>query len=79
MGRTPRIGRAAKQFGSRVREIRQEKGWSIERLAEASDLHWTYVGSAERGERNVSLQNILKIAYALDVDAAELVQGIEPD
>lgn len=59
-----------------MRHHRHGLGLSLEKVAELSGLHWTYVGSVERGERNVSLMNILKIADALGVDAAVLVGGI---
>lgn len=49
---------------------------SQEALAEKADLHRTYMGSVERGERNVSLDNILRIAEALGVDPGELVTGL---
>ena len=61
---------ALRRFGVRVREARQSKGWSQERLAEICGLHRTYVGSIERGERNVSLANIVKIAKALGTTPA---------
>jgi ribosome-binding protein aMBF1 (putative translation factor) len=66
----------ARQFGGRVRERRLALGWSQERLAETVGLHWTYVGSVERGERNVSLLNICRLAAALGLDPADLVRGI---
>lgn len=70
---------AAIEFGRRVRSARQALGWSLERLAEESGLHWTYVGSVERGQRNVSLLNIVRLAAALGVDAGELVVGVDGD
>lgn len=42
-------------------------------------LHWTYVGSVERGERNVSLQNICRLAKALDVNVAELMDDLQSE
>ncbi|MCK2241235.1 MULTISPECIES: helix-turn-helix domain-containing protein [unclassified Crossiella] len=69
---------AARQFGSRVRARREELGLSQEKLADKAGLHWTYVGQVERGQRNVSLHNILKIAAALQMDAGTLMQGLEP-
>lgn len=60
------------QFGAAVRRQRLELGLSQEELAERSGLHRTYVSDVERGERNVSLDNIGKIANALDVPIADL-------
>jgi transcriptional regulator with XRE-family HTH domain len=68
----------AVEFGRRMRARRAEVGWSQEHFADVVGLHWTYIGSVERGERNVSLRNILRIAHALDVDAGTLVSGIAP-
>jgi transcriptional regulator with XRE-family HTH domain len=70
------ISPAARTFGERVRARRQELGKSQEQLAGDCGLHWTYVGQVERGRRNISLHNILKIAHGLGVDAGELVQGL---
>ena len=64
---------ALREFGSRVREQRRGRGLSQEGLAEEAGLHRTYIGSVERGERNISLINILVLAEALEVDAGELI------
>ena len=60
-------------FGRRLRELRLSQGLSQETLADRADLHRTYVGSVERGERNVSLKNIHALAAALGVPACMLL------
>lgn len=64
-----------KRFGARVRELRKESGLSQEGLADACGLDRTYIGGVERGERNVGLVNVHRIAAALDVRAEELFRG----
>lgn len=61
------------RFGQKLREIRQQQGISQEKLAELAGLHRTYVSSVERGERNISLLNIEKLALALKVPLAALM------
>lgn len=76
MERTKRGKRQAYELGQRVREIRLGAGLSQEDLGDASGLHRTYIGHLERGEVNPSLLNILKVAAALDIDAADLVRDL---
>ena len=64
-----------KVFGDRMKEIRLGKGVSQEALAAAADLHRTYVSSVERGERNVSIVNIARLADALNVSIREFFPG----
>lgn len=63
-------------LGKTIREMRVNLGLSQERLAELAGLHWTYIGGIERGERNVSLMNIVKIAKALKTTPSVLLSGI---
>ena len=65
-----------KQLGQSIRRRRTGLGLSQEGLAEKADLHWTYIGGIERGERNVSLLNIVRIARALGLTPAKLLTGI---
>jgi transcriptional regulator with XRE-family HTH domain len=62
-----------RRFGKRVRATRDELGISQEELAARADLDRTYVGGVERGERNVSLINIHRLAKALDTTPKELL------
>jgi len=66
------------EFGRRVRGRRKKLGWTLEELAEEAGMHWTYVGSVERGERNISLVNILRLARALGVGPEDLLRGLRP-
>lgn len=65
---------ARKIFAKRLKQIRQMRGLSQEELAEIAGLHRTYVGSVERGERNVSIDNMERLAKALEVDITALLQ-----
>ena len=62
-----------KQIGIRIRELRIEANLSQEKLAFAAELDRTYIGSVERGERNISLINTNKIAKALNIKVTELL------
>ena len=64
------------QFGTRLRDLRLQRELSQERLAELAGLHRTYLGGIERGERNVSLINLVAIANALDLPLSTLFEGI---
>ena len=60
------------RFGASVRRLRDERGLSQEALAERAGLHRNYVGGVERGERNVALENIVKLAKGLAVSSRDL-------
>lgn len=64
-------------FAKRLREIRLEKRLSQEKLAELSNLHRTYVSSVERCERNITVDNMERLALALGVDIRELLRPDE--
>lgn len=62
------------RFANNLREARLRRGWSQEDLAEESGLHRTYVGSVERGERNISVDNMECLAKAVGVELIELLK-----
>ncbi len=62
-----------KAFGLKVRTRRFELDMTQEELAEKADLHPTYVGSVERGERNIALENIIALAQALGCSPKDLM------
>ena len=64
-------------FGRAIREIRHELGISQEELALRADIQRSYLGGIERGERNPSLTNIVKIARTLDVAPSEILSRAE--
>ncbi|HEY5342438.1 MAG TPA: helix-turn-helix transcriptional regulator [Solirubrobacteraceae bacterium] len=68
----PALSPAHAAFGDALRELRKERGIAQEGLALKSGLNRGYYGDVERGERNISLANILKIADALEVRASEI-------
>ncbi len=63
-------------FGTALRTLREERGYSQEGLAERAGLHRNYVGGVERGERNVALENIVKLAQALSVRTKDLFDSL---
>lgn len=62
-------------FGQRLCKLRKAAGLTQESLADAAGLHWTYVGQIERGERNLTYKNVLKLAQGLGSDPSELMPG----
>jgi transcriptional regulator with XRE-family HTH domain len=59
-------------FGKRLAQLRKEKGWSQEKLALESGIARSYLGGVERGQRNIALINICKLATTLDISPADL-------
>ena len=66
----------AKIIGDRIRAYRNQKGWSQEYLAEKADVHHTYIGQLERGEKNATIESISKIAGTLGVSLSSLFENI---
>ncbi len=75
MAKKPIITTVNKEFGRKVREKRLELDLSQEKLAFKSGLHRTYIGSVERGERNISLENIVLLAKTLGCSTGDLMPG----
>lgn len=69
---------AAEELGRRLRARRKASGRSQEGLGFDAGLHPTYIGRVERGEANLTLMSLLRIAHALGVDAGDLVRGLRP-
>lgn len=67
------LSRDFRAFGATVRRLRADKGYSQEGFADACGLDRTYIGGIERGERNPSLKNLIKIARTLSIPPAELL------
>jgi transcriptional regulator with XRE-family HTH domain len=65
------------QVGKRIRSLREKRGWSQEAFADECGLHRTYIGSVERGERNLTLSSLHTIAKTLKVTMSELLKGID--
>lgn len=66
------------RFADNLRELRNSRGLTQEELAEKAGLHRTYVGSVERGERNLTLESMRRLAEALDVSVWSLLHPNGP-
>ena len=68
--------RALTAFGLAVRRVREEKGYTQEKLAERADLDPTYISGIERGVRNASLLSLVRVAKGLGIPLSELCKGV---
>ena len=68
-----RAGGIKAEVGERLRRLRTRRGWSQEELGFESGLHRNYIGGIERGERNVGVENIARLAKALGVRPRDLL------
>ena len=66
-----------KEFGKNIRNFRLKKKLSQEELADIADLHRTYIGAIERGEKNITLKNIIKITKALNIKPSDLFREMK--
>ena len=64
-------------LGQRIRELRAERGYSQESFADTCGVHRTFMGTIERGESNLSFQNIARVAETLEISLSALFQGLE--
>jgi transcriptional regulator with XRE-family HTH domain len=65
-----------KKLGKRIAELRKKKGFSQERFAHECGFHRSYMGAVERGEKNITLAMVNKVAKALKISLAELFKGV---
>lgn len=73
-----RRDRLIRRFGARLRSLREAAGLSQEDLGELASLHRNYVGGVERGEYNLTLVSIARLAKALGISPSELLKGVDP-
>jgi transcriptional regulator with XRE-family HTH domain len=65
-----------KALGRRIRQLRTQRGWSQEHLADRAGLHRTYISSVEQGRRNLAILNVRGLAKAFGLSLAEFFAGI---
>lgn len=70
---------AAQEIGRRIRTARQALGISLEDLGELSDVNWTSIGKIERGVSSPTVETLVRIATALEIDAGTFVSGVVSD
>lgn len=73
------MSKLVKIVGQRIRNYRNAKGLSQERLAELAGCHHTYIGQVERGEKNATIESLEKISNALNITISDLFEGLNGD
>lgn len=72
-----------RNLGARIRQLRKVKRWTQEELAEKAEMDYKYLGAIERGEKNLTLTNIERIAKGLGVEVYQLflfsLKGVQPE
>ncbi len=63
-------------LGMRIRNLRKKRGWSQEELASRANLHTTYIGQVERGQKSVTVRNLERIVNALEYDISDIFRGV---
>jgi transcriptional regulator with XRE-family HTH domain len=66
-------------LGARIKSRREELGLSQRAVAERAGLDWSYTARTERGERNITFLNLLRLSDGLSIDAGELIRGLASD
>jgi transcriptional regulator with XRE-family HTH domain len=65
-----------RRLGDRIRKLRDSRGWSQEEFADSSDINRSYMGRIERGELNLTLDTMRKVAKGLGISVSALLKGI---
>jgi XRE family transcriptional regulator, regulator of sulfur utilization len=71
------VSEAQQQLGERVRQLREERGWSQESFAHEGSLGRSFAGSIERGEKDIRLSTLVKLAKTLGISLSQLLKGID--
>ncbi|MBU0534111.1 MAG: helix-turn-helix domain-containing protein [Candidatus Omnitrophica bacterium] len=67
------------ELGINIRELRTKKGWTQEQFALKAGFHRAYIGQIERGEKNIGIRNLYKIAKVLNISVHKILPSIEGD
>jgi transcriptional regulator with XRE-family HTH domain len=65
-----------KKIGNRIRSLRSKRGWSQEEFADRCKIHRGHMGQIERGEKNLSIQTLVKVGKGLEMTVSTLLKGV---